>query len=66
MIESIEVLAEAVHTIITQENTVRVEHRNYQEIKLIPEVDCLLVISDEPIYHASHSVAGSYLSGMNP
>ena len=66
MIESIEVLAQAVHTIVAQKDTIRVEHRHDQEIELISELDCLLIISKKPIYHAFHSMTGSNLARMNP
>lgn len=49
MVESIEVLAEAVHSVVAIEDSIRVEHRNDHEVELRSELNSFRVIADEEV-----------------
>lgn len=66
MVESIEVLAEAVHSVVAVEDSVRVEHRNDHEVELSPELDCFWVIADQEINQPVHRITRPDFSRMHP
>lgn len=66
MVESIEILAETVHSIIAVEDSIRVEHRNDHEVELISELGGLRVVADQKINQAIHCITGSDFSRMHP
>jgi hypothetical protein len=49
MVESIEVLAEAVHSVVAVEDSIRVEHRNDHKVELRSELNSLRAITDKEV-----------------
>lgn len=52
MVESIEVLAETVHSVVAIEDSIRIEHRNNHEVELRSQLNCLRAIANEEVNQA--------------